>query len=181
MERALLQGDAGSVNARAADGKTPLHLAVLMRSRDERGGGDGDDSPILRLLLDAGADTNAQDETGRAALHMCCGDAKNGSALASLLLREGADLELMDKQGNTPFLVAARLAALPLMDLFFQSGSNMSHRDLAGRNALHIAAMGSVDAEARRRANTLFPPVRISKWSRWPLNPQIRKSLPLTI
>ena len=102
MERALLQGDAGCVNARAADGKTPLHLAVLMRSRDERGGGDGDDSPILRLLLDAGADTNAQDETGRAALHMCCGDAKNGSALASLLLREGADLS-SDKQGAAPF------------------------------------------------------------------------------
>ena len=126
----------------------------------------GDDSPILRLLLDAGADTNAQDETGRRPC-TCAGDAKNGSALASLLLREGADLELMDKQGNTPFLVAARLL-LAAMDLFFQSGSNMSHRDCWQERPLHIAAMGSVDAEARKACQYLISAGADLKVSRWP-------------
>ena len=151
-------GDAELANARAADGKTPLHLALLMHSREKSGNcsENGGERTVLRLLLEAGADTNARDSKGRAGLHMCCGDANNGPALAALLLEHGADLEAKDSRGNTPFLAAARNGAVVLMDFFFTSGANTSHRDADGMNALHVAASGVSDVSARAACQFLI-------------------------
>lgn len=59
-----------------------------------------------RYLLKAGADVNAQTQTGDTALTYAC---ENGHTdVADLLLREGAQLEHESEGGRTPLMKACR-------------------------------------------------------------------------
>jgi len=51
------------------------------------------------LLISYGADINHQNEPGNSPLHMCC--SKNQSACALILLKNGANKEIMNKAGHT--------------------------------------------------------------------------------
>src|SRR5688572_27133423 len=77
----LFPGDISSrrmtVDCRAADGDTPLH--VIAWRDDVRG---------ARLLLAAGADVNAQGDMGYTPLHVAV--AKGSVAMVTLLLEAGA-------------------------------------------------------------------------------------------
>jgi ankyrin repeat protein len=67
----------------------PLGTAAFVRS-----------VPLARLLLDSGADVNAQGEGGFTALHAAT---QNGDeALARLLLERGADPGLAAEDGRLP-------------------------------------------------------------------------------
>ncbi|XP_077206474.1 ankyrin repeat domain-containing protein 22 isoform X1 [Paroedura picta] len=62
---------------------------------------------LIKMLLRAGADINATDNSGRTALHYAC-EMKNQSIIP-LLVRAGADLSIKDKDGETPLDIARRL------------------------------------------------------------------------
>jgi len=58
----------------------------------------------VKLLLDKGANVNAEDEDGDTPLHWAARYGKTG--LARILLRRGADAKALDKKYRTPARVA---------------------------------------------------------------------------
>jgi uncharacterized protein len=123
--REILAADPAQARAFAEDGFTALHLAVF--SRDEEAaralleaGADPDalataeiaqvrplgtaafvgSVPLARVLLDGGADVNAQGEGGFTALHSA---AQHGDEeLARFLLERGADPGITSHDGRRP-------------------------------------------------------------------------------
>lgn len=89
---ALLAHDKSLVKARDKDGSTPLHCAVWKGHQQ-----------VVALLLEAGADVNAQNENdhwGTTPLHAAAH--ANQGAIAQLLLDHGADVQATDREGRTP-------------------------------------------------------------------------------
>lgn len=90
--RSLLEADPALLAVRDADGSTLLHCAAWKGHLE-----------AVTLLLDAGADPNAQNENGHwggtplhAAAHA------NQRAVAALLLERGADARAVSGNGRTP-------------------------------------------------------------------------------
>ena len=86
------------INAKNADGWTPLHSALLNRPPNY--------FEVLQLLLDHGADPNARKSDGSTPLHFA---SSHGTVEDSrLLLKYGADVEAVNKGGKTAFQVASK-------------------------------------------------------------------------
>lgn len=83
--------------ARSDQGKTPLHLAAW-----------GGYAQIIRLLLEAGADPNAQDNTGATPLCHMTGWCTR-TDIVDHLVSQGADIDLRDHDGASPLACAASL------------------------------------------------------------------------
>lgn len=122
---ALLDADPAAVESFSGDGWTPLHLAAAfggpeaVRSLLERGANVraasrnpqqnqplhaalalSGDLATIRLLLDAGADVNAQQAGGFAPLHSAASAGRREAA--ELLVARGANPAQTDHHGNAP-------------------------------------------------------------------------------
>jgi ankyrin repeat protein len=90
--KALLEEEESLVHARDADGSTALHCAAWKGNAD-----------VAALLLDAGADINAQSSNshyGGTPLHAAAHG--NQRAVAEVLLARGADTGAVSCNGRTP-------------------------------------------------------------------------------
>ncbi|XP_047975718.1 uncharacterized protein LOC125218153 isoform X1 [Salvia hispanica] len=86
----MLQKNGGNINARNLFGLTPLHIATWRNH-----------IPVVRRLLEAGADPNARDgESGWSSLHRALHFGH--LAVACVLLQFGASLTLGDSKSRTP-------------------------------------------------------------------------------
>ena len=95
--RKLIEYDPAYINARDEDGDTPLQWASE--------GHNFKDGSVLRLLLEDGADVNAQRLNGWTPLHRA--SYLGVLEVVCLLLEHGADVEAKDNDGKTALQVAA--------------------------------------------------------------------------
>lgn len=114
---------------RRDDGTTPLMMACLHATPQ-----------CVRILLEAGADPNAANESGVTAILWAAGDVEK----LGLLLAHGANVNVRSALGNTPLIVAAaRPGATPQITMLLERGAELVDRNNAGRSALRNAVLTS--------------------------------------
>jgi ankyrin repeat protein len=121
LAQALLEAGADPNDSRA--GYTALHAITCVRKPIR---GDGDPSPIgsgtmtslqlVRVLVEHGADVNAEHP------------------------RQSAGRAQLNKTGTTPFLLAARTADVPLLQLLLELGADPTKANVEGCTPLLAAA-----------------------------------------
>jgi len=110
------------------DRRTPLILAAIDNLLE-----------VAKLLLESGANVNAQDGLGNSALHYASQEYHCG--MAKLLLDNGAIVDVQDKHGNTPlwravFYSRGRGDAI---EILLKAGADKNHRNNIGKTPLDLA------------------------------------------
>ena len=116
-------------------GETSLHLAARYARAD-----------AAKRLLEAGADANSQDNTGRTPLHAAV--ASDAQGVFQILLRNRAtNLNSRMHDGTTPLILAARLAIEGMVEDLINAEVDNNSADDQGKTALHwAAAVNNTDA-----------------------------------
>ncbi|EDO39873.1 predicted protein, partial [Nematostella vectensis] len=140
----LIKNGARVSAANHAEKVTPLHLTASYRpwmagSASSPAGANHMTSAegmarIASLLIDKGANTDAQDLAGRTPLHRAI-EAKNDKVMNILLNRSKLNLELRDKQGRVPLWLA----------LSCDSFDSMDEESLAAKLVKHGASADAVN------------------------------------
>ena len=125
----LLLEQVSNVNARADDGKTPLHLAARY-GRVE----------VVCVLLEHGASVGAEDNEGKNPLHLAAISGRD--KIVRVLLEHRANVSVEDNQGRTPFHLAAISGSVDTVRVLLEHGANVGAKDNQGRTPLHVAADG---------------------------------------
>lgn len=99
---------------------------------------EGNDTLLLRYLLDQGEDPAAISNNGMSAIHFT---AQNGCLeAAKILVNHGVDMNIQDKeQGRTPLFIAAECNRGVLCRFLLEQGADPSLTDLQGRTPLDIS------------------------------------------
>jgi ankyrin repeat protein len=79
-----------NVNIVGEDGKTPLHLAVLLNKTE-----------MVKILIGYSENVNIVDEDGKTPLHLSAQN--NNKEIVDALIRAKANVNIKDKDGKTPF------------------------------------------------------------------------------
>lgn len=112
-------------------GETSLHLAARFCRAD-----------AVKRLLEAKADCNAQDFSGRTPLHTAIAADALG-AFEILIRNRATSLNAKSNDGNTPLILAIRNCSDQMMLELINAGADINATDNGQRTALHWAAMVS--------------------------------------
>ena len=115
-------------------GYMPLHVAVLEGHID-----------VVRILLEAGADTEKRADDGRTPLHVAASVAASSGNpdIARLLLQWGAEKEKQtNDSGFAPMHCAANCGHLEVVRLLLEWGADIEKPSNDGDTALHLASAG---------------------------------------
>jgi ankyrin repeat protein len=121
----VLRGTPAASNAKGQGGWTPLMYAALYGGTE-----------AIRLLLDSGADPNAQNDDGGSALMYAVDD----PATTTLLLDRGAKPNLRSGEGRTALHIAAGMGKLPTVRMLLDKGADIQARTPDGLGVLSLAA-----------------------------------------
>ncbi|PHH80261.1 hypothetical protein CDD80_2284 [Ophiocordyceps camponoti-rufipedis] len=106
-----------------------------------------DSEPVLKTLLQKGADVNEKNNSSQSALHFVA--SKKNLDVARLLLgaKPPASTRVRDNRGQYPIHRAAAVGSVPMIRLLLQSNSPINAADVEGFTPLHHAiAEGHGDA-----------------------------------
>lgn len=106
--------------------ETPLHIAVEKESL-----------PIVKLLLEKGANTAAVSQTGETPLHVAAGDGT--LSIVEALLMKNADVNVRDKFKRTPLHIAAANEELEVVKLLLNNGADWEAQERDQRTPLELA------------------------------------------
>lgn len=112
-------------------GETSLHLAARFCRAD-----------AVKRLLEAKADCNAKDFSGRTPLHTAIAADARG-AFEILINNRATSLNAKSNDGNTPLILAVRNCSDSMMAELLTAGADINAVDNCQRTALHWAAMVS--------------------------------------
>lgn len=93
---------------------------------------------VARVLLEKGADVNAQDKDGRTAL-MFAGQTRQED-LVRVLINRGADVNAQDNSGFTPLMFAVDSTGINVVKLLLEHGARVDAKNNFGWTALMRAA-----------------------------------------
>ncbi len=119
----LLLARGAEVNARSANGTTPLYVAARFGQVE-----------IAKLLVAGGADVNAVADGGTPLAQAAY---RGGAGLVELLLASGADPKLPDGRGATPLHAAATWNAPDSAKRLLDAGAPVDATDRQGDTPLH--------------------------------------------
>ena len=132
----LLRGRGNEYSPDRAEGGWP---PIVFQSRGDRGGDVG----RVAALIEHGADVNARNHKGQAALHCA---AKAGFVdIVALLLAHGAEVDAVDAAGETPLASAIRSTVKnrerlrEVVRMLVRAGANTDHEDRRGHSPRRIA------------------------------------------
>jgi len=130
-----------------ADGKTPLHDAVIENNYDS-----------VKSLLFSGDAVEVRDTSGNTPLHYAV--LADSFEIVKLLLQFGADVNAKGQLGRTPLhrAVTTSLPQTRVLELLIKEGANSAAQDDKGDTPLHLAVSkfnGEMDNESYLRT----PPV----------------------
>lgn len=125
-------------NAPAADGATPLHMAVSHGLAE-----------VVALLLDHGANANLPNRAKQTPLLLAI-NAGNGLQKVKLLLEHAADPNQPDAEGNTPLHKAVEQNEPLLVDVLFAHHANQNLANNRGQTPLLLALAKGQTAQVTR-------------------------------
>ena len=138
LQRLLKQDNVGEIIEKQWYGQTPLHHATLAF-----------DVRAIKLLIEAGADTCAQDRFGRSVLTDSLSqrwrrgrsELNEGiiESVVNIFIEHGLDIHAKSDLGNTVLHEMVR-DNLYAMKLFLKNGANVHEKDNSGKTPLHWAA-----------------------------------------
>jgi uncharacterized protein len=131
----LIGSDPSLVNAFANDGFYPLGLAVFFKHPE-----------TVKVLLDAGADVNAQARNAMKVRPIHAASAAGQIDVTRSLIEHGADVNARQQAGFTPLHEAAASGKLEFARLFLDHGADVNAKTDDGKTALTLAI------EARQEA-----------------------------
>jgi ankyrin repeat protein len=122
------------LDQRGMYGKTALHHAASTGNY-----------LLVQLLVRSGADVSAN-SSGRTALHFAAASQKSNGRVIELLLKEGAEIEAPDHQGETALHLAIIMGNRQFIPILLEKGASLESVNLKRSTALHIAVeRGDVD------------------------------------
>ncbi len=110
------------LNDFSEDGFTPLSLAAYFGNED-----------LTRLLLLKGADPNIPSKNGYSVYPIHSAVAANYTLIAKMLLEAGADINVVQKSGDTPLHSAAHNGNIELLIVFLEAGANIAAKTEDGK------------------------------------------------
>ena len=122
------------VNADNSNGWTAMHHAVFER------GSSRDQMKRVQALLEQDIEVNAKTNRGRTALHLAAVSEYSNTAVLKYLVINGADIDAVDNDGNTPLMLAASRNRYDTVEMLAQKGADLFTCNKQGYNALHLAA-----------------------------------------
>ncbi|XP_030643274.1 fibronectin type 3 and ankyrin repeat domains protein 1-like [Chanos chanos] len=118
--KTLLKSGA-SWRSRDAGGCTPLHWAA-----------EGGHVSIVEYLIQDGCEVNVRDWLCRRTPLMRVAEVSGNTAVASLLIHAGADVNIGDQNGKTPLMAAVVMNHEALVKLLLDSGADCDMKDKFG-------------------------------------------------
>jgi len=152
--------------ARGADPNLTLKAPVLERIHNDGDTNLGDgatplmraakdaDVPVMRALLDAGADVNARSKVGKTVLMFAAsrlagfrgtpnrGTEQDALGAIALCLDRGAAIDATDQNGQTALHLSLAQAEDSIVRLLADKGANLQAKDKQGRTPLDLATAG---------------------------------------
>jgi len=100
----------------------------------------------MRLLLDAKADVNFQDNSGFHALYLAAGAPKNAEKAVNMLLAWGADICLANSSGYTPLHNGCGCGELGGIRSLLEERADLNLRSSSGAAPVHVAVINDQPA-----------------------------------
>ncbi|MEZ0260263.1 MAG: ankyrin repeat domain-containing protein [Alphaproteobacteria bacterium] len=122
------------VNNRDGDDETPLHFAIAQRKSR------GEELPVLRLLLERGADVDAKAANYWDETPLFTAVRGSYTEAVRLLLDQGADATRINHLGESLLHLNAATWDDKTARMLVEAGAPLTAKDRTGRSALHIAA-----------------------------------------